>query len=118
MLDRLFHALVESKNEAADDVLLDALRLGAEREQRVALAALAGWVWAETRRLQGGESGGVVAGWGGGVEESSDPGSDPTTPSPSRSTTYSELLDQRPEIEAAVARAMDVHRGRHGQDLL
>ena len=28
------------------------------------------------------------------------------------------LLEQRPEIEAAVARALDVHRGRHGQDLL
>ena len=27
-------------------------------------------------------------------------------------------IDNRPEIEAAVARAMDVHRGRHGQDLL
>jgi HEAT repeat protein len=31
---------------------------------------------------------------------------------------YRELMDQRPEIEAAVARAMDVHRGRHGQELL
>lgn len=27
-------------------------------------------------------------------------------------------MAERPEIEAAVARAMDVHRGRHGQDLL
>src|SRR5215208_503228 len=40
MLDRLLHALVQSKNEAADDVLLEALRLGADREQRLALAAL------------------------------------------------------------------------------
>src|SRR4051812_47173626 len=40
MLDRLFHALVQSKNAAADDVLLEALRLGVDREQRLALAAL------------------------------------------------------------------------------
>ncbi len=31
---------------------------------------------------------------------------------------YAELMAQRPEIEVAVARALDVHRGRHGQDLL
>src|SRR5207253_5191923 len=31
---------------------------------------------------------------------------------------YAELMEQRPEIEAAVARALNVHRGRHGQDLL
>jgi HEAT repeat protein len=37
---------------------------------------------------------------------------------PSFADTYAELMSQRPEIEAAVARAMDVHRGRHGQDLL
>src|SRR5215207_8056211 len=40
MLDRLLHALTQSKNEAADDVLLEALRLGAENEQRPALDAL------------------------------------------------------------------------------
>ena len=40
MLDRLIHALVKSRNEAADDVLLDALRLGTEREQRPVLTAL------------------------------------------------------------------------------
>ena len=28
------------------------------------------------------------------------------------------MMEQRPEIEAVVARAMDVHRGRHSQDLL
>ena len=31
---------------------------------------------------------------------------------------YTELVTQRPEIEAAVNRAMDVYRGRYGQDLL
>src|SRR6185437_258994 len=37
---------------------------------------------------------------------------------PKAADIYAELLSQRPEIEAAVARALDVHRGRHGQDLL
>jgi hypothetical protein len=40
MLDRLFDTLVASKNEAADAVLLEALRLGTEREQRQVLWAL------------------------------------------------------------------------------
>src|SRR5689334_19070361 len=40
MIDRLLHALILSKNEAADGVLLEALRLGIEREQRVVLEAL------------------------------------------------------------------------------
>src|SRR5690242_12429559 len=40
MLDRLLHALVSSKNEAADDLLIQALRLGIESEQRTALDAL------------------------------------------------------------------------------
>src|SRR5215212_10397587 len=40
MLDRLINALVQSDNEAADDLLLEALRLGNEGEQNVALGAL------------------------------------------------------------------------------
>ena len=40
MVDRLLQALILSKNEAADDVLVEALRLGAENEQRAALEAL------------------------------------------------------------------------------
>ncbi len=31
---------------------------------------------------------------------------------------YREIIEQRPEIEQAVARALDVHRGRHGPELL
>jgi HEAT repeat protein len=31
---------------------------------------------------------------------------------------YRDIMEQRPEIEAAVARAMDVHRGKQGQELL
>ncbi len=39
-------------------------------------------------------------------------------PDDERKTVYRELLDNRGEIEQTVARAMDVHRGRHGQELL
>src|SRR4051812_30450337 len=204
MLDRLLDTLIASKNEAADAVLLEALRLGVEREQRPvlwallrrrsvkglsgvialydqlpellqlhvlrninlfhaalrecgrsddvslrlaalklialgrqgrlayvlsenlhsteeniskaateAMVALARWVATESRRLQ---SGGVAEVLGGGVEV--DQASDPMLPPHPSTTSYHDLLEQRPEIEAAVARAMDVHRGRHGQDLL
>src|SRR5205814_3244914 len=44
---------------------------------------------------------------------------EPGTQSPDDpSAIYRDLMNNRPEIEAAVARAMDVHRGKHGQDLL
>jgi hypothetical protein len=191
MIQRLLHALMRSKNEAADAVLLEALRLGTEREQAWALdallaretvrglsgviemyqrlpeslqiytlnhvkhfhhalrecgrsdngelriaamklialgrqgklayvlsenlhereearsktaveamVALARWAATETRKLQSGQS------------------TDADQPEAPVPTTYAQLLEQRPEIEAAVARALDVHRGRHGQDLL
>ena len=35
-----------------------------------------------------------------------------------RGRAYHEICENRPEIEQAVARAMDVHRGKHGPDLL
>jgi len=38
--DRLILALVQSKNESADDVLLECLRLGSEEEKPIVLAAL------------------------------------------------------------------------------
>jgi HEAT repeat protein len=184
MLNELLQALVQSKNDAADDVLLEALRLGSEPEKTQALnallrrktirgltgvvgqcnalpqslqnailqnlnlfhpalreaarspdpaialvamkliaigregkltyvlseclhsateavakgaveaiVALARWVATETRRLQRGE------------------------PDPD-AALYHQLLEQRPEIEQVVARAMDVHRGKYGQELL
>src|SRR5688572_9437009 len=40
MIQQLVHALTISKNEAADDVLLEALRLGTAHEQGVVLEAL------------------------------------------------------------------------------
>ena len=202
MLDKLIHALVESENEAADDLLLEALGLGNDREKTVvldalmrrqtlhglggvvaqfaelpeslrlrilkdiksfhpalrecgrstdiarrlgairlialgkqgrlsyvvsenlhetdeqlqrgaieALVALARWVAVETRRVQGSPA----------VEPSTDPAS--TVAAASSLATEPgigprELLEQRPEIEQAVARAIDVYRGKFGQDLL
>jgi HEAT repeat protein len=258
MLDRLLNALILSKNLAADDVLLEALRVGAMREQgpvleallrrksvrglcgvieqydklaeplqldvlaniklfhhalreagrsehlplrlaalrlialgrqgklayvlsenlhdanetlskaaTEAMVALARWVATETKRLQReGTEDGIADGRGdagtrGRGEEDDckvqnegeaaastsnagdqnapqfeisnlksaipDPSSLPTSPRPRvpasdfpqpQPDVYADLISQRPEIEAAVARALDVHRGKHGQDLL
>ena len=208
MLNQLIHALVGTPNQAADDVLLQALRIGAENEQRLvldlllkrgtprgmngiiaaydtlpeslqasvvanvrrlnhalaecgrsdthalrlsamrliaagrqgrlayvlsenlhnsdaalskaatdAIVALARWVATETKRLNRG----VAA-------------EDPASPAPARAapatllaegsaqgaalSAYDRLMVERPEIEAAVARAINVHRGKHGPDLL
>ncbi len=71
-----------------------------------ALVALARWVATETRRLQRSDFpiassiNGSPAGDGG------------------RAALYQQLMQERPEIEHAVARAMDVHRGKHGPELL
>src|SRR3954452_18668920 len=198
MIDRLLHALARSKNEAADDVLLEALRVGNPQERQAALGALlkrqpvrglggvvahyddlpeplqlavlgnmrafhhalrecgrsdqtalrlaamrlialgrqgklayvlsenlhaadealskaaceamvalARWVATETRKLQSDGVGSAGSGQGGAGRTD-----DPHTPSsplptPHFAPAYSDLLDQRPEIEAAVARAMD-----------
>lgn len=52
------------------------------------------------------------------MEDGAATASSPSSILHSPSSSYGLLLEQRPEIEQAVARAMDVHRGRHGQDLL
>ncbi len=192
-LDRLIQTLVETKNEAADDALLEALRLGDSREKSIALAALirrettrglsgvieqfdnlaielqdeilskiktlhhalresgrsdstslrkaamklialgkqgklayvlsgnlhepdqdvaksavdamvalARWVATETRALQRSA-----------IQPSAD-----DSELESRAALYHELLDQRPDIEQAVARAIDGHRGKYGPELL
>jgi hypothetical protein len=225
MLDRLIHALVQSENEAADDVLLQALRLGNPSEQNVALdalierstshglrgvvagfdgfpeslqerilrqikqfhhvlgecgrsseaalrlaairlialarqgklayvlsenlhesdevfskaaceaiVALARWVATETRRLQrrpgdartDQDNGTGAAETRGRVDAAIRGPQDEDRVSTSESAeaqdddwqTYEELIVQRPEIEGAVARAINLHRGKHGQDLL
>jgi HEAT repeat protein len=204
MIQRLLLALVETSNEAADAVLLEALRLGNEGEQRTvldallerktvrglsgvvglykylpeslqlqilnnvkhfhhalrecgrsddpslriaamklvalgrqgklayvlsenlhdrdealsktaveAMVALARWVATETRKLQQG-SGLRIQGSAEDVRNAESS----LNLEPRTLDTYSELMAQRPDIETAVARALDVHRGRHGADLL
>jgi hypothetical protein len=227
MLNQLIQALVQTSNQAADDMLLQAARIGAENEQRLVLdlllkrkttrgmsgviaaygelsetlqahilsnirllhhalaecgrsddsslrlaamrliaagrqgklayvlsenlhssdvalskaatesiVALARWVAIETKRLQreGEEDGETRETAGGGDGETGrrgdgEIGTDAATetnlpPSPrhpvppSHSPDYDRLMAERPEIEAAVARAINVHRGKHGTDLL
>lgn len=210
MLDPLINALIVSENEAADDLLLEALALGNESEQRVALAALfkrqkgrglagvigqyetlpdalklvvlenirplhhalrecgrstdiarrlgalklialgrqgklayvlsenlhdsnevlskasveaivalARWVSTETRKLQQGKGPGSRTEKIAGAKTQGPASSSPSSLNASSDADlYRELTDQRPEIEQAVARALDVHRGRHGQELL
>ncbi len=65
------------------------------------LVALARWVATETRRFNSGQFRNEVEG---SHEETV--------------KTYTALIENRPEIETAIARAMDVHRGKHGQELL
>lgn len=195
MLDRLISALVDSKNEAADDLLLEALALGNEQEKTVALdallrrgtargtggvvdefeelpqtlklsvlesiksmhtglrecgrsddharrlaamklialghqgklsyvlsenlhepdealsraaveamVALARWLSTEVRTLQRPREQGTD-----GQQRFLEPAA---------VKAYNELIEQRGEIEQMVARALDVHRGKHGADLL
>ncbi|HWE01122.1 MAG TPA: HEAT repeat domain-containing protein [Tepidisphaeraceae bacterium] len=216
MLDQLIHALVHSKNEAADDVLVEALHLGDAQEKRTvveaifqrksvralcgaiaqydflpeslqrrvleeikifhaalreagrsddtilrlaalklialgrqgklayvlsenlhdsnpllskaateAIVALARWVSIETRNLQkgitpktAGEDEGQQTAGAALAELTEEIAAVDSSPASTPAQRYAELLVQRPEIEAAVARALDVHRGRHGQDLL
>jgi HEAT repeat protein len=215
MLDQLMQTLLRTPNEAADDLLLQALRLGLENEQRFVLDALmrrktvrglsgiitlfddlpeslqetvlenirvfhhaltesgrsddsghrlgamrlialgrqgklayvltenlhnpdpvlskaataallnlAQWVATETKKLQEGV-GREGDGEKDGEQQSS--GSASLSPSPrlpipvspsAHSDSYERLMTERPEIEAAVARAIGLHRGGHAQDLL
>ncbi len=58
-----------------------------------ALVALARWVSTQTRSLH-------------------------TLDPADRAQAYEQVIAERPEIEQAVARAMDIHRGRHGAELM
>ena len=184
MIQQLLSALIHSDNEAADEVLLEALRLGNASEQATVLDAL---MKRETTRGLGG----VIAGY----DQLPDPLKlkvlenikvfhhalresgrsdnrvqrlsalklialgrqgkltyvlsenlhdldEPTSKAAveavvalarwvatetrnlvrlddnARAQAFKELTENRPEIEQAVARAMDVHRGKHGADLL
>ncbi len=78
-----------------------------------AIVALARWVATETRKLQRGAYNAEAHADGAGdlVDASG------VVESPAQRICR-ELAEQRPDIESAVARAMDVHRGAHGPDLL
>ncbi|MDP9173365.1 MAG: HEAT repeat domain-containing protein [Planctomycetota bacterium] len=81
-----------------------------------AMVALARWVATTTRKLQRGSGQPPVE------EPSEAEGVEPPEPAPEPSqdhaTLYADLIEQRQEIETAVVRAMEVHRGKHLQDLL
>lgn len=91
---RLAYVLSENLHEANETV---------SRAAAEAMVALARWVASETRALQRGI-----------IENPSDA----NHPAATQQQAYDMLVEQRPEIEAAIARALDVHRGRHSQDLL
>lgn len=184
MLDQLVQSLVSSKNEAADDLLLEALSLGTEPEQMVALGALLkrqttrglsgviGRFGALSKRLEGavlanlkpfhhalrecgrsdkpelrlaamkliaiGRQGKLAYVLSENLHDQDEKLSKAATDAmvglarwvamethalqrgsvADASNLYKELVENRVEIEAAVARAMDVHRGRHGAELL
>lgn len=184
MREVLLRTLIGTKNEAADDVLLEALRIGGEEEQGMALTALL-----ERKTVRG--LGGVVGMYDslpagiqarilenirafhaalrecgrsedtelvsaamklialgrqgrltyvlsealhstdealarGAVEAivglarwvATESRNLQRLPEAERAAIYHQLMDERGEIEAAVARAIDVHRGRHGAELL
>jgi hypothetical protein len=73
-----------------------------------AMVALARWVATETRRLQRTDL--PLAMIVGDQEQNS--------LRVERATAYRHLMEQRPEIEQAVVRAIDVHRGKYGPELL
>ncbi|MGE5608862.1 MAG: HEAT repeat domain-containing protein [Bacillota bacterium] len=72
-----------------------------------ALVGLARWAATETRHLQRGEP----------MRFNPDPSAQVVAET-DRAGVYSQLMAERFEIEQVVARAIDVHRGRHGHELL
>ena len=82
-----------------------------------AMVGLARWVAMETKRLQ--QSSGIRALDAGNTVATASPGQSLESRAPDPTLKdYRDLIDQRLEIEQAIARAMDVHRGKHGQDIL
>lgn len=103
---KLAYVLLENLH-AGDDVLADmAVK---------SLVAMARWVAVETRALQ--RISGVVPLAGDDLIQAA-PTDQHQPEADTRRAIYVELMEQRPEIELAVARALDVHRGKHAADLL
>ena len=82
-----------------------------------AMVGLARWVATETKRLQQGSAFKVQEAGHAAATAFSAPNLEPRTLDP-LANSYRDLIEQRVEIEQAIARAMDVHRGKHGQDIL
>ena len=82
-----------------------------------AMVGLARWVATETKRLQQGAGFKVPEAGNAAATASSAPNLESRTLD-AGTRNYRDLIEQRTEIEQAVARAMDVHRGKHGQDIL
>jgi HEAT repeat protein len=82
-----------------------------------ALVGLARWVSTETRRLQHGAAFRVPGPGDAAAIAPSSSNPEPHAPQEA-AQAYAALTAQRPEIEQAIARAMDVHRGKHGPELL
>jgi HEAT repeat protein len=87
-----------------------------------AMVQLAQWVGSQTHMLQ---RNGVIPAPGGAGEEAGATVRPAAVGAGTRldggpvpSSEYDKLMEQRPEIEAAIARALDVHRGAHGQELI
>ncbi|HTW94248.1 MAG TPA: HEAT repeat domain-containing protein [Tepidisphaeraceae bacterium] len=81
-------------------VLSENLHRGEENVSKAAADALLGlawWISAQTKALQHGDA---------------------TIEGVDRAVVYEEIIDQRPEIESAVMRAVEIHRGKHGADLV
>jgi len=108
---KLTYLLSEGLHSGDDDISRTAVE---------AMVSLARWVATETRRLQRGRippapvqlprSGGPID------PAARDSPVDAADAGPD--AVYRHIISQRIEIEQAVARAMDVHRGKHGHELL
>ena len=96
---RLAYVLSENLHDANELV---------SRAAADAIVGLARWAAGEARALQRGIADTVGTA----------PAADADHPAGTQPQAYALLMEQRPEVEAAVARALDVHRGRHGQELL
>lgn len=85
-----------------------------------AIVALARWVSSSTRLLQRKYKppGDIAPGESAAHAEAVAAPTPADEPEENYQALYQNLMEQRPEIETVVARAMDVHRGRHTQDLL
>jgi HEAT repeat protein len=114
---KLAYVLSENLHEV-DDVI--------SRAAGEAMVGLARWVAQGTRLLQdttppadnpgeySGERQALLADPGAGAPEAKGA----VQSAQDLAAIYRELIEQRPEIETTVARAVDVHRGRHTQELL